>query len=58
MAWDAESARALRRRVADDIGAEIMTTMARGSAVLRLSAHAYNRLDDYERLAADLSALR
>ena len=58
MAWDAESARALRRRVADDIGAEIMTTMARGSAVLRLSAHAYNRLDDYERLAAYLSALR
>ena len=58
MAWDIESARALRQRVADEIGAEIMTTMARGSAVLRLSAHAYNRLEDYERLAAFLSAMR
>ncbi len=58
MAWDIESARALRQRVADEIGAEIMTTMARGGAVLRLSAHAYNRLEDYERLAAFLSALR
>ena len=51
MAWDVDSARALRQRAADDIGAEIMTTMARGSAVLRLSAQAYNRLEDYERLA-------
>ncbi len=56
MAWDIESARALRQRVAADIGAEIMTTMARGSAVLRLSAQAYNRLQDYERLAGHLSA--
>jgi isopenicillin-N epimerase len=58
MASDIESARALRQRVADEIGAEIMTTMARGSAMLRLSAHAYNRLEDYERLAAVLSALQ
>ncbi len=58
MAWDVDSARALRQRAADDIGAEIMTTMARGSAVLRLSAQAYNRLEDYERLASYLSAMR
>jgi len=57
LAWDIESARALRQRVADDIGAEIMTTMARGSAALRLSAQAYNRVEDYERLARYLGAI-
>ena len=51
LASDAESARALRDRAAADIGAEIMTTMARGGTALRLSAHAYNRIEEYERLA-------
>jgi isopenicillin-N epimerase len=56
LAWDEDSVRTLRRRTAESIGAEVMTTMARGRAVLRLSAQAYNREEDYERLGAYLGA--
>lgn len=55
-ACDEDSVRALRRRAAADIGAEVMMTMARGQPVLRLSAQAYNREGDYESLAAYLGS--
>jgi isopenicillin-N epimerase len=55
-AQDDDSVRDLRRRIAADIGAEVMITVARGQPVLRLSAHAYNRVEDYETLAAYLGS--
>lgn len=57
MSSDAVSGRALRQRIAAELRAEVMITAARGRSVLRLSAQAYNREDDYERLADYLAAL-
>lgn len=58
MSTDAAGCRALRARIAAERGAEVVITMARGRSVLRLSAQAYNRAEDYEKLAAYLAALR
>ena len=57
LALDGVGCRALRARIATDLGAEVAITMARGRAVLRLSAHAYNRATDYRHLAGYLAAL-
>ncbi|MGA7987046.1 MAG: aminotransferase class V-fold PLP-dependent enzyme [Candidatus Dormiibacterota bacterium] len=57
MASDAAACRALRARIATELGAEVVVTMARGRAALRLSAQAYNRHKDYEQLAAYLRTL-
>jgi len=57
MSSDAVSARALRERISAELRAEVMITVARGRSVLRLSAQAYNREEDYEQLATYLAAL-
>jgi isopenicillin-N epimerase len=57
MSTDAAGCRVLRERIARDIGAEVVITMARGRTVLRLSAQAYNGEDDFRQLAAYLAAL-
>jgi isopenicillin-N epimerase len=57
MSKDAAGCRALRARIATELGAEVVVTMARGRSVLRLSAQAYNRPEDYEQLAAYLAAI-
>jgi isopenicillin-N epimerase len=57
MAADAASCRDLRTRIATELGAEVVITMARRRAVLRLSAQAYNREQDFEQLAVYLAAL-
>ncbi|MEV6932157.1 aminotransferase class V-fold PLP-dependent enzyme [Dactylosporangium sp. NPDC051485] len=48
---------ALRRRIADELGAEVGLTGWRGRALLRLSAQVYNRPEDYQRLAEGLPKL-
>jgi isopenicillin-N epimerase len=58
MSTTAAGCRLLRGRVATELGAEVVITMARGRAVLRLSAQAYNREDDFQQLAAYLAALQ
>jgi isopenicillin-N epimerase len=58
MSTDAIGCRALRGRIATELAAEVLITMARGRTVLRLSAQAYNREDDYRQLATYLAALR
>jgi isopenicillin-N epimerase len=57
MSMDANGCRELRARIARDINAEVVIGIARGRTVLRLSAHAYNRENDYEQLATYLAAL-
>ncbi len=57
MAPDAAGCRALRGRIAMELGAEVMITMARGQAVLRLSAQAHNRDQDFQQLAVYLATL-
>jgi selenocysteine lyase/cysteine desulfurase len=57
MAPDAAACRALRARIATELGAEVAITMARGRPVLRLSAHAYNRDEDFQQFAAYLATL-
>jgi selenocysteine lyase/cysteine desulfurase len=57
LASDSATAEGLRRRIALEIGAEVMVTSVRGKAVLRLSAHAYNAREDFEKLAAYLEDL-
>jgi isopenicillin-N epimerase len=58
MSTDATGCRDLRARIAAELGAEVVITMARERTVLRLSAQAYNQASDYERLATYLAALR
>ncbi|GAA3457445.1 aminotransferase class V-fold PLP-dependent enzyme [Dactylosporangium matsuzakiense] len=57
VAGDPEAAVALRRRISDDLAAEVGLTAWRGRGYLRLSAQIYNRPEDYHRLAAGLPAL-
>ncbi len=49
--------RALRARIAAEIGAEVVITMARGRPVLRLSAQVYNHDHDFQELARYFAAL-
>ena len=58
MSTDATGCRALRARIANELRAEVVVAMARGGTVLRLSAQAYNREEDFEQLAAYLAAIR
>ena len=58
MSTDAAGCRVLRERIARELGAEVVITMARGRTVLRLSAQVYNREDEFRQLAAYLAALR
>jgi isopenicillin-N epimerase len=44
----------LRRRIADDLQAEVQLSSWRGRGFLRLSANVYNHPDEYERLAERL----
>jgi len=57
LAPDVAGCRALRARIATELGAEVVITMARSRAVLRLSAQAYNRDEDFQRLAVYLAML-
>jgi isopenicillin-N epimerase len=57
MAPDTAGCRALRARVATELRAEVVITMARGRTVLRLSAQAYNRDQDFQQLAVYLATL-
>jgi isopenicillin-N epimerase len=57
MAPDTAGCRALRARIATELGAEVVITIARGRTVLRLSAQAYNRDQDFQQLAVYLAAL-
>ncbi len=57
MSTDVAGCRALRARVAKELGAEVVIAVARGRTVLRLSAQAYNREDDYRLLAAYLATI-
>jgi isopenicillin-N epimerase len=50
-------ATALRRRIADAIGAETAVNAWNGRGWLRLSAQVYNRAEEYDRLARRLPAL-
>jgi selenocysteine lyase/cysteine desulfurase len=52
-----ESAMALRRRVADELDAEVAINPWPGGGLLRVSAQVYNRAEDYERLAGRLPGL-
>jgi isopenicillin-N epimerase len=56
-ATDAESAGALRRRIADELAAEVAVVSWKGRGLLRLSAQIYNHPDEYDRLAAGLRRL-
>jgi isopenicillin-N epimerase len=57
IATDMASATALRRRVGDELGADVMVSGWNGIGLLRLSAQIYNRPEEYERLAERLPAL-
>jgi isopenicillin-N epimerase len=57
VAPNAAACTALRARIATELGAEVVITMARGRPVLRLSAQAYNRVQDFQELALYLAAL-
>lgn len=57
MASDTAGCRALRARIAAELGAEVVITMARGRSVLRVSAQAYNCDQDFQQLAGYLAAL-
>lgn len=48
---------ALRRRIADTLGAEVAVSAWNGRGWLRLSAQIYNRAEEYEQLARRLPAL-
>ena len=54
---DEVEAHALRDRIAAEHGIEVAVTSWSGRGFVRISAHAYNDLDDYARLAAALRAL-
>jgi isopenicillin-N epimerase len=57
VADDPAAAAALRRRISDELMAEVGLTAWRGRGYLRLSAQIYNRPEDYQRLAAGLPKL-
>lgn len=57
VATDQPAAAALRRRISDELSAEVGLASWRGRGYLRLSAQVYNRAEDYERLAAGLPKL-
>lgn len=48
-----DDAQAVRQRITDELGFETQVTSFRDTGYLRLSAHAYNTADDYERFAED-----
>jgi len=52
-----DAATALRRRIADDLQAEVAVNSRRGRGLLRLSAQIYNRPDEYDRFAERLPGL-
>jgi len=54
---DLESARALRKRISDELATEVAINPWHGQGLLRLSAHVYNRAEEYERLAEALPGL-
>ncbi|MGW5448564.1 aminotransferase class V-fold PLP-dependent enzyme [Streptomyces asiaticus] len=54
LAADHESSHVLQRRIAADTGVETAITSWDGRGFLRLSAHLYNTVSDYERLAEHL----
>ncbi|GAA4247892.1 aminotransferase class V-fold PLP-dependent enzyme [Dactylosporangium darangshiense] len=57
VAADPAAATALRRRISDELAAEVGLSAWRGRGYLRLSAHVYNRPEDYQRLAEGLPKL-
>jgi len=57
VASDPEAAAALRRRISDELSAEVGMAAWRGRGYLRLSGQIYNRPEDYDRLAAGLPKL-
>ncbi|WP_433614107.1 aminotransferase class V-fold PLP-dependent enzyme [Dactylosporangium sp. CA-139114] len=57
VASDPEAAAALRRRISDELAAEVGLAAWRGRGYLRLSGQIYNRAEDYQRLAAGLPKL-
>jgi hypothetical protein len=57
MSMDIAGCLALRARIAEELRAEVVVTVARGRTVMRLSAQAYNREDEYRRLAAYLATI-
>jgi isopenicillin-N epimerase len=56
MSTDIAGCRALRARIATELRAEVVVTIARGRTVLRLSAQAYNCEDEFQQLATYLAA--
>ncbi|WP_050776837.1 aminotransferase class V-fold PLP-dependent enzyme [Streptomyces sp. SPB074] len=57
LATDPERAAALQRRIAAELRCEVSVTSWDGRGFLRLSAHVYNRPEEYEYLAERLPAL-
>ncbi|GDY53472.1 hypothetical protein SVIO_040950 [Streptomyces violaceusniger] len=57
LAADHEASHVLQRRIAADTGCETAITSWDGRGFLRLSAHLYNTVSDYERLAEHLPGL-
>ncbi|WP_432836135.1 aminotransferase class V-fold PLP-dependent enzyme [Dactylosporangium sp. CA-092794] len=57
VAAEPAAAIALRRRISDELAAEVGLSAWRGRGYLRVSAHVYNRPEDYQRLADGLPAL-
>lgn len=57
LATDPEAAAALQRRIARELRCEVSVTSWDGRGFLRLSAHVYNRPEDYAYLAERLPAL-
>jgi isopenicillin-N epimerase len=51
---DPDGAALLRRRIADELQAEVQISSWRGRGFLRLSANIYNQADEYDRLAERL----
>ncbi|WVK85260.1 aminotransferase class V-fold PLP-dependent enzyme [Dactylosporangium sp. AC04546] len=57
VAADLTSAVTLRRRISDELGAEVALAAWHGRGYLRLSAQVYNRVEDFQRLAEGLPKL-
>jgi isopenicillin-N epimerase len=57
VAGDHASANALRRRISDELSAEVGLADWLGRGYLRLSAQVYNRVEDFQRLADGLPKL-
>ncbi len=56
VATDLDTATELRRRIANELQAEVAVNAWHGRGLLRLSAQVYNRAEEYERLAEQLPA--